>query len=970
MKTFLTPSAFVSLVLLVCGAVPAQAAVKWFQADLDGTQAATGSFATGKALVSYNDVSGQLTWTVSWKDIFGSTDALHFHGPAAPGADAGVQLNIGTASNPISGSATLTAAQAADLQNRLWYINLHTSDFSAGEIRGQVLPALTNYWNLNEGTGLTAANAVASGNTAQLNGGTAWVTDATRGSVLGFDGIAGTYVNATQIGPIAPTQDFTWSFWSNADPAQPLNNDVIVGNRQPDTGWSKFTPNAFEFRDITPTFLTNLDYPNFINGTWVHNVVVKSGPAFSYYRNGVLLTRGTTTGTLPEFTPLYFGGDQNVGSEGWQGLIDDVATWKAALPLRTVLGLAAGTYLPDTAPLIVTPPVLENVLADNFSGTLALWNPTGRGLENNAAAGYDTPLIDEGVLVLGGTTTSQYWFGSSLETVATFDSRIETEVSVKRVLLEQFGTAGRSSLWIVGDDAHYLHFSQNIGENGWQYNARDDGGLGTLNPTGGGNNLTALDPLDSDSGEHVMTLRVIPGIIAGNVNVEIRLDGILAAVHAFTNFPNTFKAVITGQARATGDTVSARFDDFAVRRLPVANLPPLFTAASYVMATATVGTAYTATLAGRASDPESGALTFSALTAPAWLTLGANGMLSGTPGAGDGGIARLQVRVTDSGGMTADATVSLRVQEATPPATSLYGWWPLNEGGGTVVSSIAGPGEAGTLNNDLSGGLAPDGAAWFQDPVKGTVLSFNGVNTTGAYVTIGNPPVSGNFPAPGLAGDFTLTCRVKSNQPPNNDIIIGNRYDAFGVDFVPRQFIKLTTSAFEWHWNGIGENVDFPDLPQSVWMDLAVVKDGSALTYYRDGIPSGTATITGAPDLELPLFFGGQGLENWSGYLSDVRIFTTALTDAQIAAVNADTVLPASSFAITSISIDSARRVTLTWPVEAGFTYSVWASTNLGPWVEVVDALTTGSYTVLPGGSPNTATESRIFFQIRAFTAP
>ncbi len=970
MKTSYGPSLLGSLALMICAAAPAPAAIKWFQADLDGTQSGTGSFATGKALVSFNDVSRQLTWTVSWKDILGSTDQLHFHGPAAPGVDAGVQQNIGVASNPVSGSATLTAGQAADLQNGLWYINLHSSDFPAGEIRGQVLPALTNYWNLNEGTGLTAANAVAAGSTAQLNGGTTWVDDAIRGPVLRFDGVAGTYVNAGQIGPISTTQDFTWSFWSNTDPAQLLNNDVILGNRQPDAGWTKFTPNAFEFRDITPTFNTLLDYPNFTNGVWVHNAVVKSGPDFSYYRNGVLLTRGVANGTLPELTPLYFGGDQNVGSEGWQGMMDDVATWRAALPLRSVLGLAAGTYLPDTAPLIVSPPPLQNVISDDFSGTLNQWTITGRGLENNAEAGYDAPLLNQGAVVLGGTTTSQYWFGRSLETVATFDSRLETEISVKRVLLEQFGTAGRSSLWIVGDDAHYLHFSQNIGENGWQYNARDDGGFGTLNPTGGGNNLALLDPLDSDGGEHVMTLRLIPGIAAGNVNVEIRLDGTLAGVHAFTNFPNSFKVVLTGQGRAIGDQVGATFDDFAVRRLPVDNLPPQFSSLSLVINTATTGTPYSATLAGKATDPENGALTFSTLTGPAWLSMAPNGTLSGTPDAADAGIATLQVRVTDPGGKTADATVSLRVQEASPPATTLYGWWPLNDGAGTVVRSVTGPGAPGTLNNDLSGGLGPDGAAWFQDPEKGTVLSFNGVDTTGAWVTIGSPPDSGNFPAPGLAGDFTLTARVKSNQPPNNDIIIGNRYDAFGVDFAPRQFIKLTTSAFEWHWNGLGQNVDIPDLPQAVWMNLAVVKDGAALTYYRDGIPAGTATITGAPDLDLPLFFGGQGLENWSGYLSDVRLFSTALTDAQIIAVNADSVQPVSLFEITGIEIDSARRVTLTWPVTAGLTYSVWASTSLGGWVEVVDALTTGSYTVLPGGSPNTATEDRIYFQIRAFPAP
>ena len=962
-----------SLALLTCSTLSAGAAVTWLQADLDGVQSATGSAATGKGLVSYNDATGQLTWTVSWKDIPNTATDLHFHGPAAPGINAGVQVGIGTASNPISGTATITPVQAADLLAGLWYLNVHTSDFPSGEIRGQVLRAMTNYWSMEEGTGTTTANAVPAGNTAQLNGGVSWVTDATRGSVLGFDGIAGTYVNAAQIGPISTTQDFTWTFWSNTDPAQPVNNDVILGNRQPDAGWTKFTPNQFEYRDLAATFNTGLNYPNFVNGTWVHNAVVKSGANFTYYRNGIALVGGVANGTLPELTPMYFGGDATATGEGWQGLIDEVATWKAALPLRAIQGLAAGTYKPNTAPLIVPAPVLAPIMSDNFSGDLSKWTATTRGLESNAAAGYDAPLVRLGTVTLGGTTNSQYWFGTSLESVDTFDSRVETEVSVKRVLLDYTGTAGRASLWIFGDNAHYLHFSQNRGENGWQYNARDDGGAGTLQPTGGGNNLALLDPLDGEGGEHVMSLRLIPGAAPGSVNIQMFLDGNLAGAQGFTNFPNNFKVILTGQARAIGDLVTAQFDDVQVTRLPVANLPPVFTSPSYVLASATAGSAYTATLAGRATDPESGTLTFSALSGPAWLSLAANGALSGTPGAGDTGVGSMRVRVTDPGGLTSEATLSLRIQESTVPPATLYGWWPLNDGAGTVVRSVSGPAAPGTLSNDQFGGLGLDGATWVTEPGHGMVLSFNGVDATGAFVTVGSPPDSGNFPAPGLSGDFTLTCRVKSNQGPNNDIIIGNRYDAFGADFAPRQFIKLTTSAFEWHWNGIGENADIPDLPQNVWMHFSVVKDGPSLTSYRNGVPTATATITGAPDLDLPLFFGGQGVENWSGYLSDIRLFSTALTDAQIAAVVLDTTLPTGSFSISSVSMDAARRVTLTWPTSPGFSYAVWASTdptNPTLWKEVVDALTTGSYTVQPGGNPNTATENRIYYQIRAFAAP
>ena len=166
------------------------------------------------------------------------------------------------------------------------------------------------------------------------------------------------------------------------------------------------------------------------------------------------------------------------------------------------------------------------------------------------------------------------------------------------------------------------------------------------------------------------------------------------------------------------------------------------------------------------------------------MSLAPNGALTGTPGAGDTrGRQYAGARRRFPGGLTSEATVSLRIQESTAPPATLYGWWPLNDGAGTVVRSVSGPAAPGTLSNDQFGGLGLDGAAWVTEAGHGIVLSFNGVDATGAFVTVGSPPDSGNFPAPGLSGDFTLTCRVKSNQGPNNDIIIGNRFDAFGAEF-------------------------------------------------------------------------------------------------------------------------------------------------------------------------------------------
>ena len=95
------------------------------------------STAVGMARI---DLSGMtLKWTVTYSGTTGPVTAGHFHGPAMPGANAGVVVPFtGDLSSPIRGKATLTAAQAADLTAGRWYINLHTAKHPGGEIRGQV----------------------------------------------------------------------------------------------------------------------------------------------------------------------------------------------------------------------------------------------------------------------------------------------------------------------------------------------------------------------------------------------------------------------------------------------------------------------------------------------------------------------------------------------------------------------------------------------------------------------------------------------------------------------------------------------------------------------------------------------------------------------------------------------------------------------------------------------------------------
>ena len=86
------------------------------------------------------DVDGNVVkWSVTYSGLTGPVTAGHFHGPAQPGANAGVVVPFtGSLASPITGTATLSQAQLTDLKAGLWYINLHTAAHPGGEIRGQV----------------------------------------------------------------------------------------------------------------------------------------------------------------------------------------------------------------------------------------------------------------------------------------------------------------------------------------------------------------------------------------------------------------------------------------------------------------------------------------------------------------------------------------------------------------------------------------------------------------------------------------------------------------------------------------------------------------------------------------------------------------------------------------------------------------------------------------------------------------
>jgi hypothetical protein len=131
------PSLAFLAVFLVWSA--AQAEQINFKADLAPAPGVSSS-GKGAATASLDTNTKTLTWTVDYSGLSGPATAAHIHGPADPGANAGIVVPFsGNLASPIKGSATLTDAQIAQLEAGKWYVNIHTEANKPGEIRGQLV---------------------------------------------------------------------------------------------------------------------------------------------------------------------------------------------------------------------------------------------------------------------------------------------------------------------------------------------------------------------------------------------------------------------------------------------------------------------------------------------------------------------------------------------------------------------------------------------------------------------------------------------------------------------------------------------------------------------------------------------------------------------------------------------------------------------------------------------------------------
>jgi uncharacterized repeat protein (TIGR03803 family) len=143
--------------------------------------------------------------------------------------------------------------------------------------------------------------------------------------------------------------------------------------------------------------------------------------------------------------------------------------------------------------------------------------------------------------------------------------------------------------------------------------------------------------------------------VNGPAWLAVATNGILAGTPAGGDLgPNNFLVLVVDSGGLAGVGSMA---------IPVnADSPPAFIRNPFTAPVAQPGLAYSATIATNASDPDFGDhLTFAKLTGPAWLSVAASGLLSGTAASTDAGTNTFTVSVSDFAGLSNSATMFINV---------------------------------------------------------------------------------------------------------------------------------------------------------------------------------------------------------------------------------------------------------------------------------------------------------------------
>jgi hypothetical protein len=209
-------------------------------------------------------------------------------------------------------------------------------------------------------------------------------------------------------------------------------------------------------------------------------------------------------------------------------------------------------------------------------------------------------------------------------------------------------------------------------------------------------------------------------------------------------------------------------------------------------------------------------------------------------------------------------------------STNLVAYYTFDEASGTIAYDYSGNGNTGTLYNGstiCSGGNCPN---WV-DGKYGKAIKFDGVDD---YVQV---PDSSTLNLG--TGDFTIIAWIKAsfNQSVTYPQILSKRSGTtdgflFGLWSDGKLYMQIAGTNYA--------TATGPDLRDNTWHYVAVVRNGSIVTYYIDGTNKGSFTSTSNMNSTHSLWIGldEPAISNtaFNGTIDEVRIYNRALTTQEI----------------------------------------------------------------------------------------
>jgi hypothetical protein len=99
------------------------------------------STGTGSVMVTLHPATGAVEVTGTFRGLSSVPVGAHIHGPADPGQNAPIIVPLTPdpdTTGSVAGSGTLSTDMINDMESGKTYVNIHTTTFPDGEIRGQI----------------------------------------------------------------------------------------------------------------------------------------------------------------------------------------------------------------------------------------------------------------------------------------------------------------------------------------------------------------------------------------------------------------------------------------------------------------------------------------------------------------------------------------------------------------------------------------------------------------------------------------------------------------------------------------------------------------------------------------------------------------------------------------------------------------------------------------------------------------